>query len=88
MKRKWRVKWPGGAIVFLLHLVHRRDFVPLPSRPFAYAARGRGRSIVNAPYNPRTLFKRPQSVPNVSPSVGRRSGSRHRVGCKEAFERD
>ncbi len=33
------------------------DFVPFPLRPFACAARGRGRSIVNAPYNPRTLFR-------------------------------
>ena len=28
-----------------------------------------GRSVVNAPYNPRTFFKRTRSVSNVSPSV-------------------
>ncbi|MBQ8035645.1 MAG: hypothetical protein IJ268_01505, partial [Proteobacteria bacterium] len=60
----------GGAFSILGILGLGLGFVPFPRRPFACAARGRGSLIVNAPYNPRTLFKRPQSVPNVSPSVG------------------
>ncbi len=53
-------------------------------RLYAYAARGRGRPIVDAPYNPRTLFcviKIPEHL-TIHGSV---FGSRHRVGCTEAM---
>ena len=86
--RAFLVCFWGCAFSFSRVLVCGLGVVPIPQRAFACAARGRGRSIVNAPYNPRTLFKRTQSVPNVSPSVGRRSGSRHRVGCKEVLACD
>ena len=42
---------------------------------FACAAGGRGRSIVNAPYNPRTLLVHDSGFPNISPSMVRCSAA-------------
>ncbi|MBQ8037333.1 MAG: hypothetical protein IJ268_10085, partial [Proteobacteria bacterium] len=55
--RFWFEVLGGGAFSILGVLVCGLGVVPIPQRAFACAARGRGRSIVNAPYNPRTLFK-------------------------------
>ena len=62
----------GDFLLRLLVLVWSFGFV---ERFLACAASGRGRSIVNAPYNPRTLLWRAPGFPNVSPSMVRRSAA-------------